>query len=797
MPNNKSPGSDGLSVEFYKCFWVDIKKLMIDSLNEGYLINELSETQKQGILILLYKKGDKRLLDNWRPISLLNIDYKIAAKVLCKRLQNVLTTIISTDQTGYRKFRSAAENIRLVEDVIDYCEHFNIEGILLFLDFKKAFDNVDHELLFQLMHRFNFKDSFIRWIKVLYNKATGKVINHGWVTQAFKIEQGVRQGCPLSALLFLLVAEVLTQKIKQNFDIKGITVPNTLHINQEQLYEVKISQLADDTVVFVNSIKSGNIALKEIESFGKIAGPKLNLAKTNVITIFPQNECLQDLNWTTDPVKYLGIYISRNKGITEQMNWDNKLKKIQNVINMWKHRNLTLYGKVVVLKSLVVSQIVYLATALYVPKTFIQSLEKTMYNFLWGSKREKVKRSICINSVEQGGLDMIDLKSKLQSLKLSWITKYLKNRHLPWMFLFAFWIEKIGPIPLCFKFNCSSKDMLLLCNKKQLPLFYKDLLISWCEIRFNDIDHIKKGNSEILWYNSNIKFKKELLYFKEWITKDIIYTHQLFRNGQWKPILTIYEMLNCNSLLINFMYLKLKHALPLKWQDECKQNNSNINTFENNCFEVRGGESINLIKTKTKEFYTLSLNYRKTEPLILVYWQHKLFLPNDFCWNPVLQFKMKSIKHNKIRQFNFKLIQNILPFKVNLYRWRIETDTLCMFCEEEETVKHIMLQCSCVLNFWTKVCHLIYKMFKIRIHIDERTIYIGYKIDEKKFSLLNLLIIFAQYAIYKAYMLYKMQRKPFNEFFIWSVFKDEILFYVNWQLKNNVNTVNLFNLNLK
>ena len=155
---------------------------------KGLKKNELSDTQKQGILILLHKKGDKSLLDNWRPISLLNIDYKIAAKILCRRLQKVINKIISKDQTGYLKFRSATENVRLIEDVIDFCLHLDLPGILIFLDFKKAFDSVNHNFLFQVLKKFNFKESFIRWIKVLYHNACGKVVNNGWVTQSFKIE---------------------------------------------------------------------------------------------------------------------------------------------------------------------------------------------------------------------------------------------------------------------------------------------------------------------------------------------------------------------------------------------------------------------------------------------------------------------------------------------------------------------------------------------------------------------------------------------------------------------------------
>ena len=110
----------------------------------------------------------------------MNADYKIAARALTKRLQNVIPNIISFDQMGYIKNRSATENIRLVQDLLDFCSYNNIPGIFLFLDFKKAFDNVEYNFLFEILKRYNFGESFIHWIKTIYNNVDGKVINNGW-----------------------------------------------------------------------------------------------------------------------------------------------------------------------------------------------------------------------------------------------------------------------------------------------------------------------------------------------------------------------------------------------------------------------------------------------------------------------------------------------------------------------------------------------------------------------------------------------------------------------------------------
>jgi len=138
MKNNKSPGSDGLTVEFYQIFWRELKQLLIDSLNYGFTKQEMSCSQKYSIITLLFKKGDPENIENLRPISLLNVDYKIAARALAARLQLVLPNIISHDQQGFIKNRFIGNNIRQIQDMIDYAEDTHTQGAIVFLDFRKA-----------------------------------------------------------------------------------------------------------------------------------------------------------------------------------------------------------------------------------------------------------------------------------------------------------------------------------------------------------------------------------------------------------------------------------------------------------------------------------------------------------------------------------------------------------------------------------------------------------------------------------------------------------------------------------
>ena len=161
MSNRKSPGSDGFSAEFYKFFWNDISKHVLNSLNHAFIEGELSTDQKRGLISLIPKKEKDRLyIKNWRPIALLNTDYKLLAKILATRLKLVIEKLIDCDQTGYIIGRYIGENIRTVSDVIDYFTANHKAGIILLVDFEKAFDTISWDFIDKALHKFNFGPTF-------------------------------------------------------------------------------------------------------------------------------------------------------------------------------------------------------------------------------------------------------------------------------------------------------------------------------------------------------------------------------------------------------------------------------------------------------------------------------------------------------------------------------------------------------------------------------------------------------------------------------------------------------------
>ena len=186
-------------------------------------------------------------------------------------MKTVLPTIIHQDQVGYLKGRrQIADAVRAIADTIHYTDIKNNPGLLLFLDFRKAFDTINFEYILKCLKHFNFGSSFIKWVQVLYNCAESCVTNSGISSAYFKIERGVRQGDPLSPYLLILGIELLASAIRENEQINGISILDKI---------VKIVLYADDITTAVSDKKSAKIALKIIRNFKIISGLELNTEK--------------------------------------------------------------------------------------------------------------------------------------------------------------------------------------------------------------------------------------------------------------------------------------------------------------------------------------------------------------------------------------------------------------------------------------------------------------------------------------------------------------------------------------
>ena len=190
MENDKSPGIDGIPVEFYKTFYDTLENDLIQLHNNILFIEKSITNTMQKAITLIPKKGDLNKLKYWRPISLLCTDYKILTKVLANTLKNVLPQIISKEQTCSIPNRTIFNNLFLIRDTITLTKEKNNILYLLQIDKEKAFDKIDHDFLYKTMTKMRFSNTFVQFIKILYQNNISFIANNGFLSTPIRLERG-------------------------------------------------------------------------------------------------------------------------------------------------------------------------------------------------------------------------------------------------------------------------------------------------------------------------------------------------------------------------------------------------------------------------------------------------------------------------------------------------------------------------------------------------------------------------------------------------------------------------------
>ena len=347
---------------------------------------------------------------------MLNTDYKILAKLIAERLKQHISKLIHHDQTGFLKGRFIGENINKILNVMEYCEMKNLKGMIVNIDFEKAFDSIEWSHIMRTLKFFNFGPNIIKWIEILYKNTCSKVINNGWVTNSFQITRGLRQGCPLSPYIFILAVEPLAHNIRKNTNIKGLSVNNC---------RTKLSQYADDTELFIAAEEN---SLKEIFStfkkFELLSGLKINIDKTEILPIgCTVNEDISFLNnyecRITDHITVLGIEIWANLNMTLSKNYTKRINTIKKTLLVWNQRQITMYGRILLVKSLVLSQFNYLLACLPAPADDkIKMIDDIILKFIraYKSAQQISKETLQLNK-DMGGLQLTLLQHQTAGIK--------------------------------------------------------------------------------------------------------------------------------------------------------------------------------------------------------------------------------------------------------------------------------------------------------------------------------------------------------------------------------------------
>ena len=307
MQDNKAPGCDGHTTNLYKAVFPEIQDLLLELYMACYAKGRLNPSARRGLINLIPKKKDPSLLKNWRPITLLNLDYKILAKVFATRMKKILPSIIGDQQVGFMKDRNIADNIRKTIDIVSHIYRSGKAALIVSIDYEKCFDKLEFQAVTGSLKYFGFSDKFVQWTNLFFSDFSTCVTNSGFTSELFKKTRGINQGCPISPYYFLVSGETMAHMIKQNPLIKGVQLGSKTHV---------ISQFADDTTLFLTyDLITVNETVKTLTYIEANTGLVISYDKTTVYRIGSIKESNvkfiteKTLSWSSGDIEMLGVTI--------------------------------------------------------------------------------------------------------------------------------------------------------------------------------------------------------------------------------------------------------------------------------------------------------------------------------------------------------------------------------------------------------------------------------------------------------------------------------------------------------
>lgn len=697
MPNNKTPGLDGLTIEVYKVFWERLGPIYFEAICKAKQRGSLHTDAKRGLITLLPKK-DKDLIEltNWRPITLLTCDYKIIAKALAKRLQVVLPSIIDEDQTGFMKDRLISENIRKTIEVVQFTHDHKIPCIIMNLDYQKCFDYLEHTAIYGSLRYFSFGDKFIEWIRLMFTDIDLCNICNGFTTKWYKVERSVLQGSPLASFLYLLNGQILHDLIKNNADIKGINVNGI---------ELLMSQFADDTTLFLTFEKVNLEAV--ISTLGIVhdnTGLTVNYDKTSIYRVGSlagsqaKIYTTKSFTWTNEPIKLLGIIIPTSPNIqqTIDINYNPIICKMSTVISNWSLRMTSLMGKVLIVNTLIASLFVYKICVLpNMNNELTIKVNDKIVNFLWNGKKPKIAKDLLVCNKNQGGLRLVDITARQDALKVLWMPRIASSQ----LWASIFYNNLSNEITeMIWQVNLCCKDVKFVM-KKNASIFWTQVLEAWCKFNYcpvkNDIDF----RDQYIWYNSCIRINGRPVLFTQALNAGMNRISDIINeNGEF---LTYDEFCIKFGNCINWLnYMQIIDATPDLWKNMMTTNSINDYPVWYDHFS-----KLKLTKRCSGLVYTGLIDNPNRIERRVERWNRKLY--TDYEPLSFLKFFRNVYQctiATKYRDFQYRILTGTIVTNRLLFLWgKIESE-LCTFCKTDvEDDLHLFFECPMVQTIWDGV----------------------------------------------------------------------------------------------
>ena len=705
MKKGKTPGSNGFPIEFFRCFWLQLGPFLHRATKTTFTEGEGLPSHREGIITLIPKKGKSpHTYKGWRPITLLNADYKIVSTVITNRLKKIMTKLINPAQTAYTAGRFIGENTRLVYDIMHWTEKHKKPGIILAADFEAAFESVAWNYLRLVINELNFGPTIQNMINHLYlnTKNHSRILLNGHLGKKIFLHRGIRQGDPASGYLFNLAVSILTEQIVKSDKLNGIQID---HQN-----EIRISQYADDTIIFLDgNARSITGTIKELNTFGLQSGLKINIEKTSCMAIgtttADQVGSTASINFA-DKLTILGIQIERDITNAIDNNIQLKMPIIKKEIAQWNRRCLTPIGRISIVKALLLSKLVHLFTALPSPSTrCIKDIERLLFNFVWGNKNDKVKRTLLVQRYGKDGLNMVQVDSFIKSMKLSWLKRLLTSS--------AKWtVFAEQEVPNTWHLLTYGSKKLKLLQSKTTNAFYSDILEALIQFNCSYEPSEEELITESLWFSDWTKYQTTIV--KRWDYRGLRFIGDLY-DTETGQIYSKQQLENVYRIRLTFLcYTALVRSLPqrvrthvdkshikkpnIPYKIELVLSRRKFSKYAYNAFIEKSADKNCISNERRREKWIADIG--------------------DFSGGSLYKLSIATANTYLI-YIHYRIMQRIYATNKYLFKIQVVEHSRCSFCERvTETICHLFWYCPATQIFIKEILSHIRTDYNVRININ-------------------------------------------------------------------------------
>ena len=691
---DSAPGPDGIPYSYIGALWSTMGPLICEAWNHSLTTGKLCPSHQTSHLRLIPKAGkDPRKLTNWRPITLSNCDHKIVTKTYASRMCEKVSKVIRARQTAYLKGRLINDNIRAILNSVHLAnlDDEMIDGLLVSLDAKKAFDSVEHSFIESCLAKFGLTN-FIPIFKTLYKDLRSNILINGKVVDGYMIKRGVKQGDALSCIIFIMCMEPLIANIEANQAIEQI---HSINLDAEL---PKAYTYADDLNCVIKKTRRGLQAIfDEYSRLTKLAGLELNADKTKIIRFASElKHNRADFRPATFNVDYLGknyeiktvnetkingIFIQQDEERMRTRNVEHVKQKMDAQLKKWSRRGLTTLGKILIVKTFGVSQAIFLMQSITLGKTHVKQLNDILFKFIWNKNfqapkaPERVKREYVNLSLRNGGYGMLNISELDDSLKLRAVGRLMETTH---------------------------PALTLLRNKIDLSDFFypkfDEKLDSFVSRGIELLKTVRQKLWEVDSLATDTKYVKAIRGIKirnmlKPQFRNSLEVFMLNRSG----ITEVSQLSQANfDRLKNLMgnrqlAAKINHAISLRLPG-LEQSDKTMHRL--------GNRWVQLQKLTAKE---LRQSLNEENPL-LVYKCGLILDPGEgLLWLR----NLNSVKSTGHKNAILRFIHGDIYSQERLFRFNMSDSPNCETCGELETINHKIVECNFAAGLWQALANLV------------------------------------------------------------------------------------------